>query len=78
MSPSPPADAREVLGALERLVQRHRVVSMDDAKRAARLLMNDPAFEFPPPKAVAPAEPVPPGAPPADAGASDNGGGSAP
>ena len=45
-------DPKEALAALERLVHRHHLLSEDEARRAARLITNDPGFEFPPPKAA--------------------------
>lgn len=56
-------DHGEALLALHRLVQRN-VLSMDEARSAARLITGDPAVEFPPkpppPRAPAPAPSSPP------------------
>lgn len=46
---TPPArDSPEALAALERLLQRN-VVTLEQAKTAARLITGDPAVAFPPP-----------------------------
>lgn len=59
-------EANEALAALERLVHRHKVLTLDQARAAARLITGNPDYELPAeptPPAPAPA-PVP--APPAD------------
>lgn len=46
----------DALGALERLVFRHKVVTEEQARAAARLISGDPNFAFPPPAPPARAE----------------------
>lgn len=48
MSPQPDRDAVEALAALQRLHQ-HGVLSLEEAREAARLITGDEAYEFPPP-----------------------------
>lgn len=54
-------DANDALAALERLVHRHKVLTLDQARAAARIITGDPAFELP----GEPAPPAPPAPPPA-------------
>lgn len=71
---TPAKDVQDALAALERLALRHKVISVEDARAAARLLANDPHLEFPPPRPPPAATPspspptAPPAEPPADAG----------
>lgn len=57
-------EVAEVIAALDRL-QRHEVITMEEALDAARLITGDPTFAFPPP---APPEERNHDAPPAHAG----------
>lgn len=61
---------RDALAALERLVNRHRVLTAEEARNAARLITNDPDVQFPPAR---PPRPEPGQAPMADAPASSPG-----
>ena len=78
---SQPAAPHDAIGALERLYAKN-VITLEEGQAAARLIMKDDAYVFPPPPRPAPApEPAPEGptkvdAPPADA--SGNGDGSPP
>jgi hypothetical protein len=63
-----PADEQDALAALERLL-RHDVISLEEARLAARLITGRDDVEFPPPVPPAPpgadgtgeAPPAPPG-----------------
>lgn len=50
MSPAPSDQHRDALSALERLVNRHHVLSLEEARAAARLITGDPDVQFPPPR----------------------------
>lgn len=57
MSPDPHRDAAEALAALQRL-HRHGILTLEEAREAARLISGDDAYELPPapPAHEAPAE----------------------
>lgn len=46
-----PKEKAEALEALERLVTRHKLVGEDEGRRIARVITEDPSFEFPPARA---------------------------
>src|SRR5438552_3735297 len=61
-------EAQDALQALDRLVHRHRLLSLDQGKSAARLITGDENVEFPLPKPEPPARAAPaPAAEPAPA-----------
>lgn len=53
MAQSPTVE--DQLAALERLVHRHNVLTLEEARAAGRILTGNPAFDFPPPAPPAPA-----------------------
>ena len=63
-------EAQDAIQALDRLVHRHKLLSLDQGKSAARIITGDENVEFPPPRppppvpAAPPAAPIPPPAPP--------------
>lgn len=59
---APGKDPSEALGALERLLLRHKVLTLEEAQAAARLITGDPNVVFPP---AAPPKPAPTRGPPA-------------
>jgi len=48
-APAPPRDPHEAMAALERLYAK-KVVTLEEAQAAAKLLTGDPSTVFPPPK----------------------------
>lgn len=77
MPPSYSREAQDALQALDRLVQRHKLLSLEQGKSAARLIAGDENVEFPLPRPPPPAPPAArapppkpesaPAAPPAEA-----------
>lgn len=63
-------DASDALSALERLVHRHKILTLDQARAAARVITGNPDYELPaqpaPPAPAAAPPPSPAPAPPAD------------
>jgi hypothetical protein len=52
--------SHEAVAALERLLEK-QVISLEEGQAAARLIMGDPAFAFPPAPAAPQASPAPTG-----------------
>jgi hypothetical protein len=50
-------EAQDAIQALDRLVHRHKLLSLEQGKTAARLVTGDENVEFPPPRPVAPEAP---------------------
>lgn len=48
-------EPQDWLSALDRLVHRHKLLTLDQARLAGRLITGDDSFQFPPPAPPAPA-----------------------
>lgn len=66
-----PKDKQDALEALERLTLRHKVVAEDQAQAIARLITEDPSFQFPPPQPPEEAAPTEAGGEAAEASSAD-------
>lgn len=66
------AEVDDVLAALGRLAHRHKVLTLDQARAAARIVTGNPDYELPAEPAQAPVPGAPPAPAPAPAPPTDN------